>query len=578
METTFSLQFLPSLIGGIISLGMMIFLYKFASNVLVKVLMLMIFGAFLWAGGNFLENIFVDQSLKVFWLKVEYLGLITLPVLWFILSFVYIGRGHFLKKRFIAILFLPAVIILTCFWVPGLTEFMFKKIYVDTSGSFPALELKYGPVFWFAYVHNNIYMFLGTVLLFRQMFMVQKDLGRKIMFLVLAMVIPWICTFLVVFNICPWIEVDLSPASVVISLALLSAAIYPFKSISVPISRDIILERVENGIVVIDSKNRVIDFNASFLKLTGLSKIKFSESFEKICHHINLSETLLKKIPFTREIVVEVDGEAKAFEVQASCIRSDKNKSIGTLITLKDITENKKLTDALFQSVKMESLGVLTGGIVHEFNNIMSTVSGYTELAQNASESEKVKNYLKKALVGSDLAQKLTEQLVTFSKGGAPICRAVELFPFFEQRTKLLVGKAKVKTVFKISEDLCAPWIDKGKISLVFDGIVTNAVESMPLGGELTVCAENYFLKKDSKMLANGKYVRIVFKDNGSGIDKDIILKIFDPFFSTKMHGRGLGLASCYSIVEQHGGTIEVESTGGKGSKFIVYLPVKSDE
>ena len=574
--TNFSPQFIPSLLGSIITLFTIAYLYKFNHNILVKVLLFLMGGSLLWTGGNFFENIFVDLHMKIFWLKVEYIGLITLPVLWFLLSLVYIGRGYFIKRKLVYFAFVPAAIILITLWIPGLTEYIFPEMYVDNLDDFPVLELKYGPVFWFAYVHNNIFMLAGTVLFLRQITNVKKDLKKKLVLMVIAVLIPWISTVLVVFNVFPCIRIDLSPATIWISLLFLAAALYPFGKIVVaPISRALVLERIEEGIIIIDEGNRIIDYNAVFLKLTGIKMISYSEPFENVCEHINLSKDLLEKRSFKREIVLEVEGQVKAFEVQSHGIISDKGTSIGSFITLRDITEFKKLTEAAFQSVKMESLSILAGGIVHEFNNIMSAVSGYTELARNASESQKVKDYLKKVLVSADMAQKLTEQLVTFSKGGAPICSAEELFPFFQKRIKLLLARTKIKPVFDIAADLKRPCIDKGKIGLVFDGIATNSVEAMPEGGELRIKAENYTMPSNTKILGKGEYVRVLFTDNGEGITKAILPKIFDPFFSTKMHGRGLGLASCFSITEQHGGTIEVESKEGKGSTFTVYLPVK---
>lgn len=574
--TTFSPQFMPSLIGSVFTIGMMVYLHRFTANILVKVFLLLMGGAFLWTCGNFLENIFVGKDIKIFWLKVEYLGLITLPVFWFILSLVYMGRGYFLKKKFVFIAFLPAVVILSIFWIPEFTPLMFAEMLVDNSGGFPVLKLTYGPVFWFAYAHNNIFMLTGTILFLRQMIHVKKDVEKKLVLLVFAMVIPWTSTVLVVFDIVPWIRVDLSPATIWVSLLLLSVALHPFNLIlAVPISRSLVLEKIEEGIVVIDSGNRVIDYNEAFLKLLGVKMIGYSEPFEKISRQINLPGNLLNKKSYKREVVLEVDGQAKAFEVQSHGIKSDRDEYIGAFITVRDITEFKKLTEAAFQSVKMESLSILAGGIVHDFNNIMSAVSGYTELARNAAQTQKVRDYLKKALVSVDMAQKLTEQLVTFSKGGAPICRKEELFPFFQKRVKLFLARTRVDPVFDISADLKDPWIDKGKIGLVFDGIVTNAIEAMPEGGTLEISADNCSFANKRKLLPEGDYVRVSFKDHGMGIEKSILPRIFDPFFSTKMHGRGLGLASCFSIVEQHGGTIEVESEEGFGSTFRVYLPVK---
>jgi signal transduction histidine kinase len=148
-----------------------------------------------------------------------------------------------------------------------------------------------------------------------------------------------------------------------------------------------------------------------------------------------------------------------------------------------------------------------------------------------------------------------------------------QLFPFFAERIKLLVRKTKIDLSFDIPHDLPDAWIDKNQVGLVFDGIITNAKEAMHEIGTISIKAVAETVEEHSiHKLKTGRYIRIMIKDSGTGIDKEILPKIFDPFFTTKKFGRGMGLSACYSIVEQHGGAIEVETETGKGTQFTLYF------
>ena len=269
-------------------------------------------------------------------------------------------------------------------------------------------------------------------------------------------------------------------------------------------------------------------------------------------------------------------------------LRDTKGNPIGILGVSHDITDRKrmeeerqKMDQQIQQSQKLESLGLLAGGIAHDFNNLLSGIFGYVELAKknvDGGQHAKASERLSKALNVFARASDLSRQLITFSKGGAPAKTAGDIGRTVSETVQFALSGSNVKGGYSIANDLWPCSYDPNQISQVIDNIVINAKHAMPNGGLLEVSASNGIIESGSGVaLPDGHYIRISIRDHGIGIPKEYLQKIFDPFFTTKHSGSGLGLATCWSIVKRHDGTIIVESEPGKGSTFHVYLPAARD-
>jgi PAS domain S-box-containing protein len=268
-------------------------------------------------------------------------------------------------------------------------------------------------------------------------------------------------------------------------------------------------------------------------------------------------------------------GAARVLETRKFVIpRGDLPPYLGAIIT--DITERKHSESLLLNAQKLESLGILAGGIAHDFNNLLGGLFGYVDLARTASTPQERDDYLANALMAMTRAQDLTRQLLTFAKGGTPIKKVENIDHLIENAVSFALSGSTIGAHFKISGDLWACECDRNQLSQVIDNIVINAVQAMPGGGNLDVEACNICMEIDGHaVLPAGDYVRISITDYGIGIPKEYIQRVFDPFFTTKPKGHGLGLATSYSIVNRHGGCIEVDSEPGRGSSFHVTLPAK---
>jgi len=248
-------------------------------------------------------------------------------------------------------------------------------------------------------------------------------------------------------------------------------------------------------------------------------------------------------------------------------------------VTLTDITERRRAEADQLIINKLESTGILAAGIAHDFNNLFTVILLNLEQAlMVAPLGDELAKYLEDAKSTSLLARGLTAQLVMFSKGGAPVRRAMPLYGLIEESIRLALCGSNVRCESHLADDLWHADVDEGQIKQVIRNLILNARDAMPDGGEISVRAENVVLgDHEQPSLPAGNYVRLSVADTGTGIPKDVLPKIFDPYFSTKQggtqKGMGLGLTICHTVIKKHGGAITVESVVGAGSTFHVYLP-----
>ena len=274
-------------------------------------------------------------------------------------------------------------------------------------------------------------------------------------------------------------------------------------------------------------------------------------------------------------ILTGKEGRKYLIEDSAAPIFNRLSEVMGVVIVFRDVTKEKRIEEEFLNARKIESIGVLAGGIAHDFNNILTAITGNISLAKMFTDPDsKAQTRLIEAEKACLCATALTQQLITFSKGGVPIKRTTSIKELLKDSASFALRGSNVKCDLTIQEDIYPCDIDDGQISQAFNDIVINADQSMPEGGTITVNVLNTTVgENDNLPLNNGEYVKIVIQDKGVGIAPEHMNKIFDPYFSTKEKGSGLGLASTYSIIKNHGGYIGVESTVGQGSTFILYLP-----
>ena len=272
-----------------------------------------------------------------------------------------------------------------------------------------------------------------------------------------------------------------------------------------------------------------------------------------------------------------VKKDAHEFYARLECMvinnKDDDLKQIRAVVS--DISESKRFEEEILKAQKLESIGVLAGGIAHDFNNILTTILGNMSLARMQTRpGDEVFELLREAEIALTRAQALTKQLLTFAKGGAPLKETASIKHMIEESCSFVLRGSKSSYEFSIVKDLWPAEVDNGQISQVINNIVINANQAMPEGGIIRIAAENLILEENPGLpLKPGRYIRVTIKDQGVGIAEKHLSNVFDPYFTTKQEGSGLGLATSFSIIKKHDGHITVESQLGVGTTFQIYLP-----
>ena len=258
--------------------------------------------------------------------------------------------------------------------------------------------------------------------------------------------------------------------------------------------------------------------------------------------------------------------------------RSDGN-ILGTVLIVRDMTECIKLDEERLKTSKLDSLGLLAGGIAHDFNNLLTSILGNLSLTKaRVNARDHLFNFLSEAENASLRAKKLTQQLLTFAKGGTPLKKPLALQHVIPESTAFALSGSSTSLHCDIPDDLWHIEADEGQIGQVIHNLAVNAQQAMPKGGTFTIRAENVTMTsaqaKQHGVSDAGKYIKLTVHDNGNGIPSSALPKVFDPYYSTKETGSGLGLSTAYSIIQSHHGKIAaVSSSQGQGATFVIHLP-----
>ncbi len=349
------------------------------------------------------------------------------------------------------------------------------------------------------------------------------------------------------------------------------------------------LRSIGEGVITTDTNGNIVLINKITEQLTGWTQqeaagLPIENLFDIV--HKKTGESCdngVEKVLSAGKIVtlgndkILIARNGSQYEIKSSVapIFDQKNKAIGTVLVFRNVTEERKMETELLKIKKLESVGVLAGGIAHDFNNILAGILGNIELAElYTTHDHKSYSLLNEAKKASIRAKKLTQQLLTFSKGGAPVKQTSSIEKIIIDSANFALHGSSVVCDHTTFENLWVVEIDTGQISQVIQNIILNSRHAMPDGGVVQVCCENISSgAEEVRLLPDGNYIKITITDSGAGIPEKHLDKIFDPYFSTKQEGSGLGLAICHSIISKHSGSISVRSEANKGTIFTIYLP-----
>lgn len=353
---------------------------------------------------------------------------------------------------------------------------------------------------------------------------------------------------------------------------------------------NVTLRSIGDGVISTDLDGKIVFINKIAEQLTGWRQQEaIGRPVEQIFNTVNEKsgepcDNPVSQVLASGEIVmlgeqttlIARDGMRRFIEDSGAPIFDKQSRIIGTVLVFRDVTEKRKTAAELLKIKRLESVGVLAGGIAHDFNNILAAILGNIELAEiSIDPATKAAELLQGAKKASMRAATLTQQLLTFSKGGNPVKKTASIGSTITESADFVLHGSSVSCQFEIPDELWLVDVDTGQISQVIQNLVINAKQAMPQGGEIRIACSNVAdIRRETTFDLPGRaYIKIVVRDNGRGIEDEYLEKIFDPYFTTKKEGRGLGLAMTHSIITKHGGHIAVESKVGEGTTFTIYLP-----
>jgi PAS domain S-box-containing protein len=338
-----------------------------------------------------------------------------------------------------------------------------------------------------------------------------------------------------------------------------------------------IIDAAPDGFIVMNSGGEILDVNPAFTGLVGYVR------GELIGKNISMIEDpdpqaghLLQVIGNHPSAHLETryrHKDARWIDVDISATQL-KEADTRIFVFIRDVTQRKRQLEEHLRTSKLESIGLLAGGIAHELNNALTAIIGNISLAQSEVPNDrKLAGFFGKALDATQRAGRLARQLLTFAKGGEPARSVVNLRPTVLGVQSERIGLSSEHLEMVVGDNLWMTDVDEVQILQVVENLLLNAREASPPNASVVLVMKNVEIKPGSNLrLAPGRYVQISVTDVGPGISREAVAKVFDPYFSTKGSGRGLGLAICHSIIRRHGGTIQVESSSS-GSRFDVFLP-----
>jgi PAS domain S-box-containing protein len=350
-----------------------------------------------------------------------------------------------------------------------------------------------------------------------------------------------------------------------------------------------VTETIRDAIITFDDKGKIRLWNKAAEKTFGYTLDEALGQSIDITLPVNLRghqmmtgcQPSLERVAYNlpsrllEAVACHKDGHEFPVEYTVSMVQVGKEMLFTEV--LRDVSQKKAEADYETQHQQLEAIGTLAGGIAHDFNNLLTVILGGISLARLATNSHEMTERLQEAENGCLRAADLAKQLLTFARGGAPMKEFASLEEVVRETAASTLASSQSTYRVEVQPNLWPTEIDRGQVSQMIQNILINADQSMPEGGVIEITLTNASVEKGELMpLPAGPYLKLAITDHGDGIPKQNLGKIFNPYFTTKPKGRGLGLTIVSSIARRHGGTVRAESEAGAGCTFTVYLPAST--
>jgi signal transduction histidine kinase len=541
-----------------------------------------------WSVTSGLHALVEPLGTRVALSQIQYVGIAAVPPLWLLFASQY-ARLPWTSDRTLCFLLwlLPVVTVGLAFTNPSHGLLWRAVVPVNVPGGGARVMYVHGPWFWVVVAYSYAALAMGSFVLARAIRRAPLAQRRQVALVVAGVALPWMSNVLYIRGVLP-AGLDPTPGAFALSGAFILWGLYQHRLLTlVPVARDLVIENMDVGVIVLDPARLIVDLNPAARTLTGCSEASTGLAIDRAVPWWSQRTATATATP-AAPVVVDSDG--RSLEVHMSPVRAADTLA-GWLVLVRDITaqvkaetERQTLERRMMEQQHVESLSVLAAGIAHDFNNLLTGILGNADLvALESPPGSETRANAEAIIVGAQRAADLVEMMLAYAGEGRVRPQPVDLNEVVVEMCALLqASAARHCTIHVDSHGPLPPVIvDPTQLRQILLNLITNAAEAVSNGSIVTVSTGQETLSEVDLSRAThaaaaspGPHVFLEVSDQGTGIRPDRIRQVFDPFFSTKTDGRGLGLAAVQGIVRSHHGALRLVSSPGSGTRVKVWLPI----
>jgi PAS domain S-box-containing protein len=545
----------------------------------------------LWSFTSAMHTLVTDREARILIAKFQYLGVAPIGVLWLLFASEYSRMAWTADRLLRTIVWIVPVVT----FVLALTneQHRFYWSAIDEVRTVAGVRLVYtgGPWYWINAIYSYFLVLIGTLILVRGLRRFPPPYRRQTIMIIIGAIVPWAGNLLYLAG--AFRGFDFTPVAFTVSGALFTWGIYRYRLFGlVPVAREMVVDSLDDGVLVLDAQRRIVDFNAAAERYTGISATSLGRPVEEVVAWWNEAVTETRAAAEGQPSLVKVEPGPRYFEIKVSAVRDSERRFVGWLVTIHDISTRRRneaerwaFERRVQEQQQSESLMVLAGGVAHDFNNLLTGILGNADLIAIQSPPDSDERRAAEAIViGAQRAADLVSKMLAYSGGGRVVAEQVNLELLMREMVDLLGASVARECALTYHSTGALPMIetDPTHIRQVVMNLIINAAEAVDDQHGVIKVETGRETLDQSKLrqmtfgadVPPGDYVYIDVVDNGTGMSEETMARMCEPFFSTKDQGRGLGMAAVRGIVRSHRAALRVTSQEGQGTRFRVWFPI----
>jgi signal transduction histidine kinase len=545
-----------------------------------------------WSFTSAMHTVIDDFQTRVLIAKFQYLGVAPIGVLWLLFATGYSRVPWPAERLTRVIVWIVPVVTLLLVATNERHLLHWRAIDQVTTSIGRRLVYRGGTWYWIHAAYSYFLVLIGTATLVRGLRRFPPPYRQQTALIIIGAIVPWIGNLLYLTGAVPVSGLDPTPIAFTVSGACFTFGIYRYRLFGlVPVAREMVVDCMDDGVIVLDAQRRIVDINAAAERYTGCTAASFGRPIDEVVAWWTGAVNEDRPFAAGHPAIVKVEPGPRYFEVKVTAVSDSERGFVGWLVIIHDVS-NRRRNEAeryaferrLQEQQKSESLMVLAGGVAHDFNNLLTGILGNADLIAILSPPESDQRRAAETIViGAQRAADLVSKMLAYAGGGRVVAERVDLDALVKEMIDLLGASVARHCTLNYHSSGPLPLVetDPTQIRQVVLNLIVNAAEAVEDAGVITVetgeeSLDEAALKKMTfgDDVKPGPYVFIDVVDNGHGMNEHTMQRMFDPFFSTKDHGRGLGMAAVRGIVRSHRAALRVTSAEGQGTRFRVWFPL----